>query len=104
LIDLYQKLNRFDEATAIPLSTQAREKSLDRSYVIASMGRQCQARGELGKARDWLDKAALLQRKYGGSKWYKARTLFFAGKLSAETGNMAGWRKSRRQQCCTFKR
>lgn len=54
--------------------------------MIASMGRQCQARGELGKARDWLDKAALLQRKYGGSKWYKARTLFFAGKLSAKRG------------------
>ena len=59
---------------------------LDKSYVIASMGRQCQARGELGKVRDWLNKAALLQRKYGRSKWYKARTLFFAGKLSAERG------------------
>lgn len=88
LIDLYLKLNRFNEAEPL-LSVYLRKPGktpLDRSYVMVSMSKQCQARGELGKARDWLDRAALLQNKYGGSKWYKARTLFFSGELSVESG------------------
>ena len=88
LIDLYFKQNRMKEAETLLASylRQPGKSPVDRSYVVASMGRQCLARANFEAARVWLQKAAELQEKYQANRFYRCRTSYFLAKLNVAIG------------------